>query len=358
MGGNAFPELKTVRLDASEFHEFRLNLFEKLRELYPRRFAYIPAYSTKESFGDLDILYNKISPDEIHAALGHPPIFRNGPFTSFAVVLHDDHIDHSPNPKPRYFQVDFIRVNPEEMNSAYGYFSYNDLGNLMGRIAHRAGFKLGHKGLSYIVREKGNENHAVKEIVLTHDWETCLKFLGYDYNKWLKGFETLEDVFKYVAQNPLVSQKLFRLDQTNHAARVRDRKRKTYQEFLIWVGNTDNGVPFEEKISKEVLRKLFFTRACVQFPHFKKEYDQLQKALEDARFFKSRFNGNIVRDITGLGGKDLGGFINSFLHEWVRETLQMDPIVWAKLYDVIEICEQIELWWKRIQLHTDYLKKD
>lgn len=338
MGGNAFPGLNTVRLDAPEFYHFSKDLFAKLIRKIPPNFAYIPCYFRKESFGDLDILYNQLSPDEIHAALGYPPIFRNGPCTSFAIQL-----DSIPN-ETRYFQVDFIRVALVEMECALGYFAYNDLGNLIGRIAHRAGFKLGHRGLSYIIREEGNSNHVLKEIFLTHDWKTCLEFLGYDYEVWKKGFETLEDVFRFVVQNPLANQHLFRLDQTNHAARIRDRKRKTYNEFLVWVGDEKNGVPREEIIPKYKLRSLFFMKACVKFPYFKNEYHKTQQDILDHRLFKSKFNGSIVSEITGLSGKELGAFLKSFISDYIEKIHKLNKVKWAKETHHDEIKSQILFW--------------
>lgn len=309
MGGNAFPDLNVVRLNSPEFFEFSNQLVESLNKTYPGCFAYIPAYQSKSSFGDLDILFNTLSPDGIIHFLNNPLTVRNGPVTSCALPYSDTEL----------FQVDFIRVNWVEMDCALGYFSYNDLGNIIGRVARRAGFKLGHRGLSYVVREEGNESNMVEELFLTHSWKTSLEFLGYDHSEWLKGFETLEDVFRYCVSNPLASQRLFRLDQTSHAARIRDRKRKTYRDFLVWVGDPKNGVKFEESIPKHELRKVFLEKAFSEFPHFAKDYSRLQEQIALSRVARSKYNGILVRDLTGLEGKALGLFMR-----WIDNKLKLD----------------------------------
>ena len=91
---------------------------------------------------------------------------------SYAVPTDDD---------GSIFQVDLIRVDCRHMESAFSYFAFNDLGNLLGRIFHRAGFKLGHKGMCYVVREEGNQSNAIKEIEVTTSWKEALEFAGYDF---------------------------------------------------------------------------------------------------------------------------------------------------------------------------------
>lgn len=40
----------------------------------------------------------------------------------------------------------------EHFNTSLEYLNWNDLGNLIGRIAHKFGLKYGHKGLLYIIK--------------------------------------------------------------------------------------------------------------------------------------------------------------------------------------------------------------
>lgn len=205
MGGKAFPLLQTIRLNKSQYDAVASSCLEKLNTAFPDgEFRIIESYREKETFGDLDILWcgAAASATEIRdtlKAIDHQP---NGPVTSFAVPISSDSI----------FQVDLIRVDCKHLESAASYFAFNDLGNLLGRIFHRAGFKLGHKGMLFVVREEGNSSHAIKEIEVTCSWKEALEFAGYDFNRWLEGFKELEDVFRFVVSSPYFDKRLFALN--------------------------------------------------------------------------------------------------------------------------------------------------
>lgn len=205
MGGKAFPNLKTVRLGKNEF-EVMVNLcLSSLTTRFPENeFRGIVSYRNKETFGDLDILWcgPQQNIDNVCGTLGAIKYFDNGPVVSYAVPIDADQI----------FQVDLIRVDCRHMESAFSYFAFNDLGNLLGRIFHRAGFKLGHKGMLLVVREDGNQSHALAEIEVTSSWKEALEFAGYDFERWSKGFDDLEDVFKFVVSSPYFDKKIFSLE--------------------------------------------------------------------------------------------------------------------------------------------------
>jgi hypothetical protein len=259
---------------------------------------------------------------------------KNGPVVSYALNLFDDEI----------FQVDLIHVDCKHLESAASYFAFNDLGNLLGRIFHRAGFKLGHKGMLYVVREEGNSSHALKEIEVTRSWKEALEFAGYDFNRWLKGFDDLEDVFRYTVSIPLANRTIFRLDETNHQARVRDRKRLTYQKFLRWVNDPANGVPEKEEISKSDLRSQWLERAFQIFPKFKEDYEAAQHQLQKSRAARDKFNGELVRQFTGLDGKELGTFMSDFVQNFIVGICKMRREDWAISHSNEEIETMIRDW--------------
>jgi len=309
MGGNAFPNLKLVRLSAKDYIDFENEITSSLRtEFLDIRFYTIPSYREKESFGDCDLLYVPSNDKEVISkfgqCLGAVATVRNGPTTSYAIPWHG-----------QLFQLDMIRESKETVDFARSYFSFNDLGNLIGRIFHRAGFKFGHKGLQFIAREEGNESHVLREITLTTSFRSALEFLGYDYDRWVRGFETLEDIFKFAVSIPLASRTTFRLEETNHAARIRDRKRKTYQLFLLWVQDPKNKVQEHESTSKEELRAWALGKAFEVYPEFKDQFSYWQQVAKKLKEAKLRFNGKLVSEWTGLTGKDLGVFMANFKHQ-------------------------------------------
>lgn len=205
MGGKAFPNLKATRLDKDAFDSMGSFCLSNLTKRFPEnKFRGIVSYRNKETFGDLDILWcgPEQNIENICGALGAIRYFDNGPVVSYAVPTDSDNI----------FQVDLIRVSCRHMESAFSYFAFNDLGNLLGRIFHRAGFKLGHKGMLLVVREEGNQSHALAEIEVTTSWKEALEFAGYDFERWLEGFDELEDVFRFVVSSPYFDKRLFSLN--------------------------------------------------------------------------------------------------------------------------------------------------
>lgn len=339
MGGHAFPEFKTRRLDQNGFMTVATACMGRLEIAFPdNHFQPVVSYRNKETFGDLDIIWcgDHITPEDMCKALKGIKIMENGPVRSFALRLNEDEI----------FQVDLIYVDCKHLESAASYFAFNDLGNLLGRIFHQAGFKLGHKGMLYVVREEGNSSHAIKEIEVTRSWKEALEFAGYDFSRWLEGFDELEDVFRYAVSIPLANRTIFRLDETNHQARVRDRKRLTYQKFLRWVNDPANGVKEHEEVTKAELRADWLKKAQTAFPDFAKELEEVQKEMELRRQASEKFNGVIVREITGLEGRELGQFMNDFVVKFIKGEMGMTKIEWALKHSPNQIERAIKEWHK------------
>lgn len=124
----------------------------------------------------------------------------------------------------------------------------------------------------------------------------------------------------------------------SHQARVRDRKRKTYQLFLNWVNDPANNVPEREQISKGDLRLQWLTKAFKEFPGFRAEYESAQHQLQKSRAARDKFNGEVVRQITGLNGKDLGAFMSDFVQNFIVGTCKLSREDWA----ISRSCEEIE----------------
>src|SRR5699024_5199762 len=112
------------------------------RALPFRRYHVVPAYRSKPDFGDVDIVVASDGlPDDwqerLIRALGSRAHVSNGPVFS----LEYDR-----------FQVNILLQSESNFDFASRYFAWNNLGNLIGRIAHHLGFKFGHDGLWYVNR--------------------------------------------------------------------------------------------------------------------------------------------------------------------------------------------------------------
>lgn len=297
MGGNALS-YPSVRLNRSDYLRIADQCVDKLRELYPRnRVHVIDSYRAKETFGDLDILVESTAFDPFLAAgnLSAFEVVRNGPVTSVGIKLDES----KPDIKDNLFQVDLIAMAPAPFDYAKNYFAFNDLGNLIGRTAHKMGLCHGHDGLWFYLREG---DYLFRDILLTQDHDTALKFLGYSPEVFSQGFNELEDIFLYVANSKFFNRDIFLLDNRNHASRVRDRKRKTYMEFLKWAEARPDLPKFEYPESKSS----WLPSISEHFPHFTVEYDAAMQGLHTQRAVKVKYNGSIVGSLTGLEGKQLG----------------------------------------------------
>jgi hypothetical protein len=297
MGGNALS-VTAVRLTKSNFQQVERDCVARLMTALPEsRVAAIPAYGSKSDFGDLDILVSATGYDidRAAAALGAVEVVRNGPTTSIGIVVRE----HLGAVAGNVFQVDLIESTEEAFDFAYAYSSFNDLGNLIGRTAHRAGLVHRHDGLYYYLRD-GTKKFG--EICLTRDYDEALRFLGYDAARFHAGFDNLEEIFQYVAGSAYFNRDIFLLENRNAKSRIRDRKRHTYMTFLTWCEARPDLPAFEYPDDKAV----WLPRIAEHFPGFDAEYQAALASQTQLNAARARFNGEWVALVTGLADKPLG----------------------------------------------------
>jgi hypothetical protein len=300
MGGNVFKG-ETTRLTKAEYREV-VESTTKLLKQFPIKFEVILSYRDKESFGDLDIIYHSIKKDynfvEDFLDKVQPNLFyKNGDVLSAALPC-----------SVGLFQVDLIRVKKETFNFSYHYFNYNDLGNFLGRIYHKAGFKLGHEGLKYVVRV---DTHVLAELLVTPYWMAAMQFAGYD-RYFVPAYNTVRDIFEFALSSPYANKDIYLLENRNHTSRVRDRKRKNYSMLLQFLQDPETQCANFDWSDKDKHREEFLQKAFDRFPSFKKEYDEVFDEVARKAEFKKKFNGSIVGEVTGLSGKELGEFIQGY----------------------------------------------
>lgn len=321
MGGNALHQ-PSCRLDKQELLGLIENFNNEIGEPFKSTSSGvtaiqpIPFYASKESFGDLDMVvmcgsreWERLLDD---LKKKYPDHSKNGNVFSFGVDVGKD----------TNFQIDLIYVGEkfDERQMALTYFAYNDLGNLMGRIYHRAGFKYGHKGLLRVVRDEENSDHCIDEVLVTNDPREIFEFGGYDYDEFLDGFSTREDIFNYVTSSPYFNRDIYLFENRNAKARMRDSKRVIYNEFLKWCSGSDDLPEFQTE-DKEEFRREQLRLALEKFPEFRVRYDGALKKLLKSKTINEKFNGSIVSEVTGLSGRDLGMFIRDFKSKWTDDDL-------------------------------------
>lgn len=334
MGGNALS-VASVRLTKKNYERMAQSCVEKLRAAFPKgRVAAIESYRAKTDHGDLDLLVSTdhgYDPFLAAQALNATEVVRNGPVTSVGVKVREDVEELEGN----VFQVDLIAIDEASFDYAAGYFSFNDLGNLIGRTAHAAGLSHKHNGLWFYVRDG---DYKFREILLTRDYAEALRFLGYDPARFEQGFEDLKEIFEYVSGSAYFNADIFLLHNRNAQSRIRDRKRKTYTEFLKYCEATPNLPSYAYPEDKSA----WLPRIAKAFPHFQAEYDQALADLAELRAVKAKFNGEWVSELTGLQGKELGALMKRFKESF--ETVEaLREFVLAKTPAELELRVRKEL---------------
>lgn len=308
MGGTALAQqgVQTRRVSAQEFHhDIAPVVMRRLRRTLPgATMEVIRSYDDKPDFGDMDVIAQSDTlpgdaVDRLIHAFSPRAHISNGPVFSFDFDR---------------FQVDLIRYPAPVYGFARHYFSYNDLGNLVGRIAHGMGFVFGHAGLLYPLRDPENDSRLIDRIVVTRKFDAALNFLGYSPEVYDRGFPTLEHVFAFAASTPHFDPALFVLADRSHRARTRDRKRPSYRAFIQWLQD-DRARTGCLTQSRDERSSLALRRARTLFPQFAQcERDALVLHEQDKRF-RALFSGTFVADVTGLQGKPLGAAMASITEQ-------------------------------------------
>lgn len=299
MGGNALKHLGVQRISANEYYPLVESVCELFFQMFQQQATPIKSFATKPDFGDVDLLI---------VAQDLPLNWREllvGHFNSRGYVCNGD----VTSMEIRNVQFDFIDCLAVDKDWTEIYFAYNDLGNLMGRIANQMGFKYGHKGLIYMLRDD-RKDHVLAAIELHQSAQEVFDFLGYDYAKWQQGFENLEDIFEFVVSSKWFNSEIFLLQNSNYTSRVRNAKRKSYTAFLKWSEENHHRLnQFQWENNAIDQASFHLQRACVKWPELVKRIN-IEKAKEsENRALKLVWNGENVSSWTGYIGRDLGNLM-------------------------------------------------
>lgn len=311
MGGNAL-NIDTRRYNKKEYDAMAADLSLLLMHYKIKHFI-TKSYKDKEDFGDIDVLISSKSFESnndmynfIVENFDTKEISRNKSVISFEY---------------RDFQIDFIRMDQKYWETAKVYYSYNDLGNLMGRIAANMGFRYGHFGLRY----QYNSIHGGKtlKIDISRDPEKIFAFLGFNYALFESGFNSLEDIFKYVVFSKYFTTMIFQYSMLNHQNKTRNKKRVNYGKFLDYIGDKNNIMPINYDfplIDYIGEAENFFG---VEIKTKVKEFDL--EIFDSKRNNKAveKFNGNIILNHFDITGKEIGKAITKFKRE-VEDEFEMD----------------------------------
>lgn len=345
MGGNAISN--TQRLNRSEYERYEQELTQLLGGFLTTDFAPLAFYSAKETFGDIDFVVAQPKPERrdleaFFERIGSREQYFNGDMLSFEY---------------QNFQVDLNFVAPENYATALFYFAYNDLNNLIGRIAHKFGLKFGFDGLCYQIRTESG--YRAKKITLSKDPAAIYGFLGYDYARFLQGFEDHAAIFEFVTSSPYFNPAIFDLDELNHLNRTRNKKRQTYQLFLHWLEDKAfKDYRYDEDKSIYLIRihNHFYAQETAQAGV--NLLGELAIYAEEHRkhvFAKTLFNGSQLMQKYGLSGSALGQVIADFKQDFCQACGQTDfeEAVFAHYSQIVPpeaavaaMAERFEQWYQ------------
>jgi len=307
MGGKALNKygITTERKNTEEFlrigKEIQAHILFDFD--FPVETEVVTCYHTKPDHGDLDLLIKVDAAfhnegidlkEYIRIAFAPRAIHNNGGVYSF---------DY------QNFQIDFIPVKESKWETAKVYYSYDPLGNIMGKTFHKFGLSYGWDGLFYKFRNFNGRNS--QNILLSNDAERIFKFGGYDYQRYLQGFETLEDILKFAIDSKYFDTQIFQMDNLKSIDKKRNRKRGSYHVFLKYL--EDNNINITYPFDKNKDNYLEWTELNFPEARLLEKLKDLQAKDREDKILSQKFNGDIVMTwLPDLQGKQLGHAITGF----------------------------------------------
>jgi hypothetical protein len=336
MGGNALKNVKTSRLNISQYEQVKQDIITQMLRYPNIVLAQITELPEKTSFGDLDLLYvNLDNHNNIRSIIQNQfapnEIVSNGDLMSFDYKLINE------TGSEIYFQIDLIKCPSKDQIPMYQfYFSYGDFGAILGRILNYNAYKFGQQGL-YLnllqhtmalydnslfksisddvsnkdvsnkdVSNKDVSNNDVSkdgfsaidqtlatiQIKLSTDPRQICEFIKLDYDRWLKGFKTQLEVIEYLTDFELYKPEIF--TSLNFVHRYRLHKRPFYTKFIEHIGldtehlkttkQNNNAGEIGENHQLEAIK--YFNKT--------KELDQQIVDLKTKRVRHMKFNGKMI----------------------------------------------------------------
>lgn len=295
MGGKLFNLPRMPRADYLQREAaIRAYLDRKLDGAYR-----IPRfYGDKPDFGDMDIIvptsrdWDRIR-SEIAADLG---------------VAQTKYVGRVSSMVFEGLQTDFFAVPAQFVESTCNYMSFNDIGNLLGRICRRFNLKYGEEGLSYTYRREGSDHYRA-DLPVTQDFRKICAFLHLDYPTWVAGFATLTDVYDWVIASPYFSVAPY-LDDLDGTMERRVGKRPGIASFIDYLGA--KGIAARPVFAD---RMSYLPQVIAAFPEagLVEQVASERTKEERANALAARFSGKLVMRLRPeLEGRALSLFIVAF----------------------------------------------
>ncbi|EDP98281.1 hypothetical protein U8527_19940 [Kordia algicida OT-1] len=296
MGGNLF---KLGRMPKAKYLEIETEISTYLSQKIGADNFRIPRYyDDKADFGDLDVLVNI-------SAVADWERIKTQILNDLNIQQHKS-VGNVFSTVYKNLQVDYFTKEEAYFLATYNFLSFNDVGNIIGRIFRRFNLKYGEKGLHYVFRRTSEESYS-KDILITNDFKKIFAFLGLDYSVWETGFASKKELFDWVIASKYFSTKPY-LDE-NKAINKR-KKRPTMQAFIAYL--KENDIIREPKF----LEKDHYLEMIADYFPETNLFEQIRIEKEREKYIntiKQKYNGRIIMELfPEIKGRNLGKFMNLF----------------------------------------------
>lgn len=282
MGGHALKNTYTERKTTGEFNKIASEIIPIIKSNLPFEPYIVKCYRNKETHGDMDILL-KI-PSYIHISYINNMIIE---FINKYLKPNEIYVNEAISFDYDKFQIDLIPYRDINWEVAKVWINYDPTGNIMGKLAQQFNLKYGWDGLYYVLVM---DNGLIKRhIFISRDNAKIFEFLGYDLEKFQRGFDTLEEIYDYVIESKYFNPDIFKMENLNRLDRKRNIRRNTYHSFLEYIENIPNKYEFKDNYIQEINDFFPESNLIDNINHFN-QINPTQKEI----FMK--FNRNVIKE--------------------------------------------------------------
>lgn len=330
MGGSAFNVdthgFVTSRMTKDQYTALS-NFILPLLRLYFRIVATPPEVPGKVTYGDLDIMVSKpldLRPHDAilqlcSNALGSKckAFIYNVPTSNIAVSINDVIV-----------QVDVHVVERDDLWEVdYWMHSWGDMGMIVSSVIKAWGLRLSaSRGLWVDVPDHG-------VFALSFSIERIATFLGLDWERYLRGFSTMDDIFQWIDGIEINGEKVGVKSKGKLEKRV-------HNDRPMWVSYWTRGEDTEYAPSNDERQKVF--QQAIDYFGKRKELEDIMDEIACNRIAKEKFNGKRVMEWTGATGKKLGELMKELRED---RRLGRDEIVRMEAEEIQHIVME---YWKRM----------
>lgn len=241
MGGNAFIKfgITTKRINKHTYDHIKHNIVSQLKQYIVC--DVVPELYEKTTFGDLDILYITNNEDItiLIKKLFNPKYIVSTNVISFSFEYQKD----------EYFQIDLVKAKDKnDFDLKYFYYSFGDIGNIIGHISNYYGLKYGSEGVFINTSKKAmiklfpenkdidtfiNDEHIHIPISGNVD-QICeiLKLNKTFLTETIKNATNIQ-IYEYIKSLPLFHYAIF--ENLNHDHYERMLKRPFFTSFIDYI---------------------------------------------------------------------------------------------------------------------------